>query len=249
MSATCPCGSRLKLQDCCVSKDIAVLKREAVVDLASPEKIDRAITYIKYKANHNKRIIAEQKIYAESIGKEITCKKGCSACCAQFIAARLEECDAIVIYLYLYPELMNRFLKKYDDWHEKITSGDNILKKISRTYQKVLKTSLPEDKKRFELLALEYARKHALCPFLNNDECIIYPVRPYTCSTYTIISDKKYCDPNLPEEEYIKNKLKIKPDKNPLYCETEYFAGFKKRFTLGPLQTLVYHILKGNHEK
>ncbi len=244
MSERCPCGSRLKLKECCVSEDIAAIKRRFVGDCVFPERMDWAAGYLEYKTINNQQIAIEQRDYVNSIGKEITCQKRCSKCCLEFIAARLEECDGIAVYLYFYPDIMNTFLKNYDAWHRRVTAGGNILQKISVAHQKTFDTRAVEDKKIFEDLALEYARQYACCPFLKNDECIIYPVRPYTCSVYSVISDRKYCSPDFPQEVYVQNKLKLRSAVNPLYFDTDYYVDLEGRMIFGPMQSMVHHLIK-----
>lgn len=249
MSELCACGSGLKLKDCCISEDIAAIKKFTIKDIIWPERLEWAIAYIEYKTVHNTHIVTGQNDYAESIGKKITCEKKCSLCCLEFIAARIEECDAIATYLYFNPGLMHKFLLNYQAWHDAITSESNILNKVSNAYKNAFETLTDEDKKLFESFALEYAKKYAPCPFLEDDLCMIYPIRPYTCSTYAVLSDKKYCAPNLPEEAYIEHKLKVKSEKNPLYFETEYFdtdyyIDLKHRYILGSMQRMVYNMLK-----
>ena len=214
-----------------------------------PERTAWAIEYIKYKAMHNEYTVTEQEQYVQSIGRKITCQKKCAACCVEFIAARLEECDAIAIYLYLYPELMNHFLKNYNAWYENITAEDNLLEKTSDAYRKAFETRRSEDKRFFEDMALKYANKRAHCPFLKDDLCMIYPVRPHICATYAVISAKKYCEPGLAAQEYIEHKLKVKSDLNPLYFEekyreTEYYLDLNGNLTFGPMQPLIHQVLK-----
>lgn len=250
MSELCPCGSKLKIDDCCVYEDIAKLKSLSVDKIIMPERLEWAIYYIESKTIHNKEIVIEQNRYVESIGKEITCRKGCSKCCFEFIGARIEECDAIAVYLYFYPNLMNKFLVNYDLWRKQVASDDdNILKLTSDAYRKAFLTCLPEDKETFERLALEFAKKKAPCPFLEDDLCLIYPIRPHTCSAYAVISDEKYCDSNLPEDAYIKHQQKIKSAKNPLYFEREYidieyYIDLKESYIFGAMQSMLYRMLK-----
>lgn len=239
----CPCGSGLRLKDCCLSEDIAEIKNRVVKELLFPARIEWAINYIEYKTLDNKRIVEEQRRYAQSIGTALTCREKCSMCCIEFIGARLEECDAIAIYLYLYPELMNKFLINYRGWFDTITSGDNILEKTSKAYQIAFETRRSGDKEAFQNLALEYAKRFAYCPFLEDDKCNIYPLRPYTCSTYSVVSDKKYCDPGLQPKEYLKKK-KIKAKQNPLFADTQYFTDLKGGFIFRPLQQAVYELIK-----
>lgn len=248
MPPLCPCGSQLELSNCCISEEIALLKHDCITKLACPERVTWAIEYIKQKTVQNEYILTEQEAYAESIGEKITCLKKCSTCCVEFISARLEECDAIVIYLYLYPKLMNQFLTNFDAWYNNITSDGDVLSETSDAYQKAFETRSAEDKKRFESMALTYARKHARCPFLRDDLCMIYPIRPYTCSTYAVITDKKYCAPDLAEEVYIKHKQKVRSSVNPLqfddqYVDLKYYLDLKGCLLFGPMPTLIHQML------
>jgi len=36
--------------------------------------------------------------------------------------------------------------------------------------------------------------EHSACVFLKNNECSIYPVRPFNCRNYFVVSDPKLCD-------------------------------------------------------
>jgi hypothetical protein len=110
MCKPCPCGSQLALENCCISDDFAALKNDYLNRMILPERIQWALDYLEYKTIHNHHILCEQARYAESIGEKITCQKKCSSCCMEFIAAKFQECDAIAVYLYLNPEVMNQFL-------------------------------------------------------------------------------------------------------------------------------------------
>lgn len=239
MSEICPCGSGLALEKCCVSKEIAGIKQGS---LNHGERREWAESYITYKTVINEQIIEEQERYIRSLGRAITCKAGCSMCCVEFIAARLEECDAIAMYLYTRPELMNRFLLNYKTWLDRITFGKNILLKASEAYQKLFETREPDDKKAFEVLALDYAKAYTPCPFLENDQCMIYPIRPFVCSIYGVVSDKKYCDPKW-HIEAREQKRKIKSAIHPLHFENSYFVDLKGRLIFGPMPHMVYGIL------
>ena len=52
-------------------------------------------------------------------GKTITCQKGCYFCCDEFVEADIQECEAIVYYLYHNESALFTFLKNYPEWGEK----------------------------------------------------------------------------------------------------------------------------------
>ena len=243
MPELCPCGSELTLETCCVSTDIAKIKKIYVDSGRYMKRRDWAESYTTYKTIINEQIIVEQENFVKSQGREITCQAGCAMCCVEFIAARLEECDAIVMYLYSKPGVMNRFLINYKAWQQRITSGDNSLQNASEAYQVLYETRRPEDKRTFEAYALDYAKKYIPCPFLNDSKCLIYPIRPFVCSTYGVVSHKKYCDPKW-HKEALENKQKIKSAINPLSFEHSYFIDLKGRMIFGPMPKMVNDIIQ-----
>ena len=243
MPTLCPCGSGLKLIDCCVSHDIADIKNKNVNAPQNSKRRQWAQRYLKYKAILNEQITEAQEDYTRSIGKKIPCKPGCSMCCNEFIAARLEECDAIAMYLYSDPLLMQTFIINYHDWHERLSSGDNILEKTTVSYQTLFKTRNPNDKKMCDAYILKYAETYTPCPFLKDDKCLIYPIRPFVCSVYCVLSDKKYCDPRSHKQAPTEH-VKLKSATHPLSFENTYYTDLQGRTILGAMPKMVYDILR-----
>jgi len=112
-------------------------------------------------------------------GHKIPCHSGCSACCKQAIVATPSEATLVSVYLVKHSTIYNSFLDNYIHWDiETKNIRDSFMEWAQQLYSKDV------DDGRFR-----YTDFHAPCPFLVDDLCQIYPVRPYCCRNYLSISD------------------------------------------------------------
>jgi Fe-S-cluster containining protein len=108
------------------------------------------------------------------------CKKGCSNCCYIDVAVSNTEIS-----------LIEKFINK-KKWNTRIKRNENTIKTI-------FVREIESGKKFGEL---SYGKK---CPFLRNNECCVYCVRPYFCRKYIIFEkDNKKCGYNN-ENAYLLN--------------------------------------------
>lgn len=147
--------------------------------------------YMKQKGGMIEEVEKKQLQEVESNHATMTCKKQCkfSSCCMEYIEATIQECDTIVYYLYNHKEALSRFLKNYPEWRERVSSSGDIYKEFDKIYgaflapqAKQLNPSALEelDQKYFDF-HIQYFDLHIPCPFLHDNECIIYDVRPFNC--------------------------------------------------------------------
>lgn len=148
------------------------------------------LEYVKQKSKIVKEVEDSQVKEANSAGISITCKKKCpfSTCCMEYVEATIQECEIIVHYLYNHPEALSQFLKNYPEWKEKVSLNSDIYKEFDKIYQEISSTQTQKnqrileelDRRNFDL-HIRYFDLHISCPFLVDNQCIIYDVRPYVC--------------------------------------------------------------------
>jgi Fe-S-cluster containining protein len=128
---------------------------------------------------------------AES-GETIACRKGCTHCCHHYIAVSIAHGIVIVDYLYDHKALLQRFVANYEKWHRK---GSRISDRIDHTRNQAFSSSMPiEDViANTRPLSEGYFETNIPCPFLVDEKCIIYEVRPLTCSGHFSVSPSKWC--------------------------------------------------------
>lgn len=137
-----------------------------------------------------------------SKGEKITCRNGCSYCCSHYIAVPLAHSIVIVDYLYNRKELLKKFINNYEKWcHKAYEISDLIdytrLRSFSASMQinDIIAVTRP--------LSMRYLEMAIPCPFLENDTCIIYAVRPLPCSGQYSVTPPDWCAPAKIEKAVI----------------------------------------------
>ncbi|PKN68774.1 MAG: hypothetical protein CVU54_12950 [Deltaproteobacteria bacterium HGW-Deltaproteobacteria-12] len=134
--------------------------------------------------------------------ERITCRNGCTYCCSHYVAVPLTHGMAIVDYLYDRKELLKQFLSNYEKWRHK---GYDISNVIDSTRSQAFSASMPIN----DIIALtrppsmRYLQMGIPCPFLVNDACLIYAVRPLPCSGQYSVTPPDWCNPEAGEKAVI----------------------------------------------
>jgi Fe-S-cluster containining protein len=160
------------------------------------------LEYVKQKSKIVKEVEDSQVKESDSIGLSITCKKKCqfSTCCMEYVDATIQECEVIVYYLYHHPEALSQFLKNYPMWKEKVSLNESISKEFDIIYQELSSKQNPTNQRilnelenRCFDLHIRYFDLHISCPFLLDNQCIIYDARPYACVGAYSTSPRDLC--------------------------------------------------------
>jgi Fe-S-cluster containining protein len=169
----------------------------------------------------------------------ISCREGCSYCCLAYMQSSVQECEAIVYYLYQHENTLSTFLKHYPKWRKKIREKGDIYRYCGEAWQKA--NLLPNDEK--AQLALnkserQYQEQNIPCPFLVNDSCIIYEVRPFTCAALIATTPGEWCSIKST------NKAKTYVTRNPIIFDTSFYYNQINKTVLVFMPLFVYSILK-----
>ncbi len=129
-----------------------------------------------------------------STGKTISCIKECTHCCFHYVAVPLAHGIVIVDYLYNAKGLLNQFIHNYNKWRPKgydiSISNDQIRTQAfssSMPIHDIIEVTRP--------LSMRYLEMGIPCPFLVNNTCSIYAVRPLPCSGQYSVSPPDWCAP------------------------------------------------------
>jgi Fe-S-cluster containining protein len=125
-------------------------------------------------------------------GKTISCRKACTYCCFHYIAAPLAHGIVIVEYLYKRKELLKKFILNYKKWYQK---GYDISTSNDYTRSQAFASSMPINDiiEVTRPLSIRYLEMGIQCPFLVNNTCSIYAVRPLPCSGQYSVSLPDMC--------------------------------------------------------
>lgn len=170
--------------------------------------------------------------------KEISCKRGCAYCCYHYVTVSLAQGIAIVDYLYSRKDLLKQFLDNYADWRNK---GGTIADGIDGIRLRALASSVPIDRVIADTrpLSTRYFEAVIPCPFLADNTCSIYEVRPTSCSGHHAVSPPDWCAPgsrrnpdirrSMPDDEDFIKMVQLADSRISLYELT--------------LPTLIYRLL------
>jgi Fe-S-cluster containining protein len=195
--------------------------------------------YISRKKDVMRQFHDVQTKAVKEAGQSITCKKGCqySSCCMEYVDATIGECEAIVYYLYHNESVIRLFLKKYPKWLEKISKIKDsmaVLEEFSFDFAD------KHDEKRMGPEIRKYRENKNMCPFLENNLCSIYEVRPYSCVGYYTVSPITLCQPDYSGEiSPVKNFFPV----DEIADRSFYYESLKKP-VLVCMQKCVYEILE-----
>lgn len=140
-------------------------------------------------------------------GREVSCRKGCSACCSQPVPIAEFEAYNIAEVVERLPEPRRSEVKeKFDQavahfieigWFEKFEKFSDLLQEG------------------FSEVLLEYMKEDIPCPFLLDGACSIYEERPLVCREYLVTNPPENCaNPQPGNLDTI--KIPITPSQNLL---------------------------------
>ncbi|MEM8784885.1 MAG: hypothetical protein AAGF19_03435 [Pseudomonadota bacterium] len=131
----------------------------------------------------------------KSRGGTIRCEAGCTFCCHQYLTVSLAQGLVIVDHLYSNKILLRNFLRRYALWQDKASDKAGELDRI-RTHS--VAHHVPAEQVITETRALtsQYFLAGIACPFLVDNKCSIYEVRPPSCASLVSLSEPTHCAPD-----------------------------------------------------
>lgn len=218
---TCPCGSGKKHKKCCGAVEepsatarepdlFAVNKSIAYKGKIGKQREDFCNKFLEKKRTQFHLIQLTQVEATAKRGESISCRRGCCFCCSEYVEASIQECEAVVYYLYHNASVLNAFLQKYPHWREQIRENGDLFKRFAQIWN----TGFTPDNKEAQLAQFEenaerYSEQNIPCPFLDKQLCSIYEVRPYMCAAYIATSPPEWCSPENPNEAEISRTFPV----------------------------------------
>lgn len=183
-------------------------------------------------------------------GAEITCSAGCSACCRQLVVVSPLEAHALAEFVAARPEQSERWAEAHASWESRMEANPELSARLDGFVESEGYVSGAEG----GALELDYWKAQLPCPFLLDDRCSVYAVRPFACREHHAISDPLVCaeDPDqvTPADtrlefravaNYVGNACFSLPDRLiPLPMALDYAGAHpEERIVLTPEETLL----------
>ncbi len=123
---------------------------------------------------------------AAQVGEQVSCREGCAACCRHPVPLTPLEARMLSEWLDQQPEGRKAVLR------ERIRKAAARLEEagIARRLRESTYTS---GRSALHALGLEYFALGIPCPFLEEERCSIYSIRPMRCREYMVVSPAERC--------------------------------------------------------
>lgn len=118
-------------------------------------------------------------------GAEISCKKGCGACCRQYVPISPAEARFLSLLVESLPEEGRNLMKRRFKEAALRLQASGLLDRAMNYNGMTEKETLQ--------LVSEYFHLGIACPFLQDESCSIHKHRPLICREYLVISSPKHC--------------------------------------------------------
>lgn len=122
----------------------------------------------------------------EAAGRSVSCRAGCAACCRQMVPLAAAEARQIAALVAAMPAPRRSVIEAR--FHEART----VLADVGLTTQVSLIAVMQYAER--DDYGRRYFRLGLACPFLDDENCTIYPDRPLACREYLVTSPASACD-------------------------------------------------------
>jgi len=122
---------------------------------------------------------------AESHNENISCKKGCDACCRQMVPLSATEAQGLHETLAALPAQQRSRIQKRFAAGLAALSKNELLARLQNRHQ------LNPDQ--LHQLDRDYFAQNIPCPFLENHACSIHKSRPLACREFLVTSPAEFC--------------------------------------------------------
>ncbi len=250
----CACGSGKKYKNCCGSSVSApprenmnsiALNREIAYKGAIGRKREKFCLEFRAKQPQIYNLISQRQNEMVAANSEtISCKKGCAHCCVFFISATIQEAEAIVYHLYHNQKLLDRFLKSYPVWRERVRKGGDLFMRSNKAdhFTAAAGTDAQTGNSMLGNLTA-YAMQCIPCPFLIDDAWSVYSVRPFVCAGLVVTSPCEWCDARTPY--HIKDRKAYTAYERSMFPDIPFYYGNSDKLVGSFMPIMVNNILTG----
>jgi Fe-S-cluster containining protein len=158
---------------------------ECEIDLAAGS--ERLVVLAFKMLPVSSEVAAMARRAAERLGLEVACKERCGACCRQLVPLSPPEAAMVFEFVETMPEPQKSEARKGFDLALGRLRETRFLDKLKRLQDPFI------NDEEHEAITNEYFHQQVPCPFLVNESCSIYEVRPSMCREYLVNSPAENC--------------------------------------------------------
>lgn len=122
---------------------------------------------------------------ARAEGLEVSCQKGCGACCRQLVPLAQIEARRLWEMVEAMPEPRRSTIRARFEAARQRLAEAGLLEKLREPRQLQDEDVIP--------IGMDYFQQGIACPFLEEESCSIYAERPLTCREYLVVTPAAHC--------------------------------------------------------
>ena len=130
---------------------------------------------------------------AARVGRPISCREGCGACCRQAVPISPVEARMFSEWIDAQPEERREVLRARFRAAAARLEESGIAPAVRAVSPSSKEEPLLLDKQTAHTLGLRYFALGIPCPFLEDERCTIHPIRPLRCREYMVASPAEHC--------------------------------------------------------
>lgn len=147
-----------------------------------PTRVDDLLPLARAIAD---RIVLETCTAAAAAGRQVSCRKGCGACCRTLVAVSEVEARRVRRLVDGLPEPRRTEVRaRFADAARRLDEA-GLLEDLRHPERMTARA--------YEDIMSPYFRLGIACPFLENESCSIYAERPITCREFLVTSPPEHC--------------------------------------------------------
>jgi len=122
--------------------------------------------------------LVNEVVGAAETGREISCRKGCGACCRQLVPISRTEGEALLALVEAMPREQRKAVRARFSAAEVAIAGAGLTERSVRSDRE---------------MSVAYFALGVPCPFLEEESCSIHRDRPLVCREYLVTSPAELC--------------------------------------------------------
>lgn len=124
-------------------------------------------------------------VAAAEKGKDVSCRKGCGACCRQLVPISRTEGEALLALVEAMPKERRKAVRARFAAAEAAIATAGLAGRRGRSDRESAQSN--------RALSVAYFALGVPCPFLEDESCSIHPDRPLVCREYLVTSPAELC--------------------------------------------------------
>jgi Fe-S-cluster containining protein len=165
--------------------NLTILDKPLHLEITVPVSPTRPVKMLPVFRSMAKSFVNLAVDNAGELGKEVSCKKGCAACCRQLIPVTQIEAHRILGIVNAMPEpRKSAVIKRFEEVKQRMLEI-GLLEKLANPEQ------IADEE--YRDIGLKYFAEYIDCPFLEEETCIIHSERPFACLEYLVVSPAENC--------------------------------------------------------